>query len=140
MIDFHNLYEEMYGTQPNNGKKKTDSRLHLLQAVKEAIKLLPQYVSKDNLSQCNFPNCYGLEDFYNDFCQALCFYLNGDLKKDTTIISYRSCFGDGHEKSGQLFHDPNGCLLFICFAFNLPITDYYDFQNRNYEVSKQECW
>jgi hypothetical protein len=111
------MYEDMYGTQPNNGKTKTDSRLHLIQAVKEAIKLLPPYVSKDNLSQCNFPNFYALEDLYFDFCEALCFYLNGNLKKDITIANYRSCFGEGHEKKGQLFHDPNGCFFLLFFFY-----------------------
>jgi hypothetical protein len=101
----------MYGSQPKNGKKKTDSRINLIQAVKEAIGLLPPYVSKDNLSQCNFPSFYSLEDFYLDFCEALCFYLNGGLKKDTTIVNFKSIFEEGHEKCGQLFHDPNGNFL-----------------------------
>jgi hypothetical protein len=115
---FDTLYEEMYGPQPNNGKSRTTARLNLIQAIKEAIGFLPAYVTKDNLAQCNFPEFYSLQEFYLDFSEAFCFYLNGDLKeKDNVITSHhRNCFGEDHAKSGQLFHDPNG-YFFVFLSF-----------------------
>jgi hypothetical protein len=80
---------EVFGPQPNNGKKRTELRNSFLSFIQDAFAYFPPYVSKNNPEDCLFPDdgSYCLPDFYNDLCDAVCDFCNGSIEVNKNCVS-----------------------------------------------------